>query len=91
MFTRREFVSGGVVAAGSFATQIPGALDFLNGAARAQDSVWDAGKLFHLLPMVSHDRALLKCSFQEALGQAPEITVDGRRIPGRKTDTRGRF
>ena len=65
--------------------------DFFGGGAQAQESDWDAGKLFHLLPTVSHDRALLKCSFREALGQAPEITADGRRITGRRTDSRGLF
>jgi len=87
MFTRRDFLSAGAIAAGSVAAQF----DFLGGAAQAQATGWDAGKLFHLLPMVSHDRALLKCSFQEILSQAPELTIDGKRIVGQRTDSRGRF
>lgn len=91
MVTRRDFVRHSVLAAGAFAAHRLGGLDFLGRAAQAQEAGWDAGRLFHLLPMVSHDRALLKCSFQEALGQAPELAIDGRRIAGRKTDSRGRF
>jgi hypothetical protein len=86
MFTRREFLArNSAIGAGALTAH------FFGGGAQAQESVWDAGKLFHLLPTVSHDRALLKCSFREALGQAPEITVDGRRITGRRTDSRGLF
>ena len=57
----------------------------------AQETDWDAGDLFHVLPTVSHERALLKCSFQAPLPDAPELHVDGRRIVGRRTDTHGRF
>ncbi|MGH6770132.1 MAG: hypothetical protein ACRECO_14040 [Xanthobacteraceae bacterium] len=92
MFTRRDFVvRNSAIVAGAFAAQRFGAVDLLSGVALAQENTWDAGKLFHLLPMVSHNRALLKCSFQEALGQTPEIMIDGRRVTGQRTDSRGQF
>jgi hypothetical protein len=92
MFTRRDFIKrNSTMAAGAYAAQRFGALDLLGGVAHAQEATWDAGKLFHLLPIISHDRALLKCSFREPLDQAPEITTDGRRVTGRRTDSRGLF
>lgn len=56
-----------------------------------KESSWDTGKVFHLLPTVNHDRALLKCSFVEALPQAPRVRCNNRTFIGRKTDSRGLF
>lgn len=57
----------------------------------AVESNWDAGELYHVLPTVNHDRILLKCSFNSPLSQSPELHIDGRRIPGIRTDSRGLF
>jgi len=92
MVTRREFlIQNSAIATSALAAKHLGDFDVIGSRAHAQDSAWDSGALFHLLPIVSHDRALLKCSFQQALGQAPEITTDGRRVTGRRTDSLGRF
>ena len=80
-----------MAAAGAFVGRPFDLADWLGSAAVAQETDWDAGELFHVLPTVSHDRALLKCSFQAPLPEAPELRVDGRRIAAQKTDTRGRF
>ncbi len=92
MFTRREFIKRNLaIAAGAYAAEQIGLLNVMESVAQAQETAWDGGKLFHTLPMVSHERLLLKCSFREALAQAPELTLDGRRIQGRRTDSRGRY
>jgi hypothetical protein len=58
--------------------------------AQAGDS-WDRGRLFHVLPTVSHDRILIKTSLMDAQTGAPVLSVGGRRIAGSRTDTRGFF
>jgi hypothetical protein len=45
----------------------------------------------HILPTVSHDRALLKVSFHDPHDEAPSLRVDGREVRGVRTDSRGRF
>jgi hypothetical protein len=92
MLTRREFIKrNSLIAASSYAAQPLGLLDAFSATAAAQEDRWDAGALYHVLPMVNHDRILLKTSFNDALGQAPELMIDGRRMSGRRTDSRGRF
>ena len=92
MLTRRELLLlKSMAAAGAFVGRPFDLADWLGSAAVAQETDWDAGELFHVLPTVNHDRALLKCSFQAPLPEAPELRVDGRRITAQKTDTRGRF
>lgn len=92
MFTRRDFLTrNSAIAAGAYAAGQFGLLGLLGDVAQAQEATWDAGRLFHLLPMVSHERALLKCSFRDVLTQAPELAIDGRRITGRRTDSRGLY
>ena len=92
MLTRRGFLAGNALAAAGALTARP--LDFLlreTDAAQAAESTWDAGAIFHILPSVNHDRILFKCSFQAPLGQAPELQIDGRRIAGAQTDSRGDY
>ena len=92
MLTRRELLFlKSMAAAGAFVGRPFDLGSFFGSTAAAQESDWDAGELFHVLPTVNHDRALLKCSFRAPLPDAPELRVDGRRITGRRTDTRGRF
>ena len=92
MLTRREILAlQSMLAAGAFAGRSFDLSGLLGGTAVAQEADWDAGDLYHVLPTVNHERALLKCSFHEPLPDTPELRVDGRRIAGRRTDTRGRF
>lgn len=92
MLTRREILAlQSMVVAGAFAGRPFDLSGFLGGTAAAAEHDWDAGDLYHVLPTVSHERALLKCSFREPLPDTPELRVDGRRIAGERTDTRGRF
>lgn len=92
MLTRREILYlQSMAAAGAFVGKPFDLANFFGSPAAAQEADWDAGELFHVLPTVNHERALLKCSFQAPLTDAPELRVDGRRITGRKSDTQGRF
>jgi hypothetical protein len=53
---------------------------------------WNAGRLAHLIPAASHDRLLIKTSFEAPLDDAPRLLIDGRRVAaGFRTDGRGRF
>jgi phosphodiesterase/alkaline phosphatase D-like protein len=80
-----------MLAAGALSCR-PFELAGLSGSpAHAAQTDWDAGELFHVLPSVNHERALLKCSFDAPLNDAPELHIDGRRIAGQRTDTRGQF
>ena len=45
----------------------------------------------HLLPLVNHEQMLIKASFGSSQRSPPHLRVDGRRIAGVKSDTRGRF
>jgi len=56
-----------------------------------KDPDWNAGPIVHLLPTVSHDRILIKASFERALTGTPRLGMDGERFPGRQTDTKGFF
>src|SRR2546429_276271 len=52
---------------------------------------WDAGDVRHLLPTVSHNRILLKTSFEHPLSAPPELRVGVTFHAGQRTDTRGQF
>ena len=92
MLTRREILAlQSMLAAGAFVGRPFELSGIFGSTATAQEPDWDAGELYHLLPTANHDRVLLKCSFQEPLSEAPELQVDGRRIAGRRTDTRGQY
>ena len=92
MLTRREILAlQSMLAAGAFVGRPLELSSLFGSTAAAQEPDWDAGELFHLLPTANHDRVLLKCSFQAPLPRPPELHVDGRRIPGQRTDTPGRF
>lgn len=53
-------------------------------------SEWSAGRLTHVIPTVSHDEFLLKCSFDRPL-QAPRLQVGGRSVAGVPGDSSGRY
>ena len=56
MTTRRDFLAGAGLAASAILSD-----------ASAQEVKWDQGRVVHLLPTVSHDRFLIKASFDTAL------------------------
>ena len=74
---RRDMLAGGAALAGLA----------LAGQARAAE--WRAGRLAHVLPTVSHDRALLVASLTEPLERPPVLHLGRRRIAGQRTDTEG--
>ena len=92
MVSRRTFARGFALALGTGTLQRGSLLDPRAAFAQSsQQSGWEAGKLFHVLPMVSHERILLKCSLNEPMAQSPELIIHGRRNVGRRTDSRGLY
>jgi hypothetical protein len=81
MTTRRDFVIG----AGS-----AGLSPLLPPPAAAQ-SAWDQGKLVHLLPTVSHDRILIKASFNTPLDGTPQLAAGAVHVRGQKNSPGGDF
>jgi hypothetical protein len=60
-------------------------------AGRQTGRVWQTGAVRHLLPAVSHDRLLLKASFERPLATAPFLQVGSRKATGVRMDTAGEF
>jgi len=52
---------------------------------------WAAGSVRHLLPVVSHDRLLLKASFTQPLAAAPVLRAGSQKVFGARMDTAGEF
>jgi len=73
MTSRREFLVG--AGAGLASSLAP---------AAAREADWDQGRLLHLLPTVSHDRFLIKASFNGPLETTPELHVGNIRALGSK-------
>ena len=88
--SRRDFLTLGTAAAGlgAFGLTLP---DTALATTPAADTNWHAGQLAHLIPAASHDRFLIKASFQAPLAHAPWLIVNGKRVAGEPTDTAGRF
>ena len=96
MQTRRDFLTG--AASAGLATAIgppilrptPAAAQPSGIALPGED--WDAGQVAHLLPTVSHERMLIKASFNRPLAAAPVLQLGPQhRVRGQMTDTRGEF
>jgi phosphodiesterase/alkaline phosphatase D-like protein len=87
--TRREAIHGGawLAAAGLLGGLWPEA----DADAAAESGAYDAGRVRHLLPTVTHDRLRLKASLARPADAAPRLRIDGRRIAGRRSDPTGRF
>jgi hypothetical protein len=90
MPTRREFLVGAA------ATGVPriitsGVAGPAPAATAPSIDDWDQGRLVHLLPTVSHDRLLIKASFDRPLGAAPELTVGTIRVHGQRNPGDGSF
>jgi hypothetical protein len=56
-----------------------------------REETWDQGRLVHLLPTVSHDRFLIKASFDAPLAVAPELSVGANRVLGQRNPGDGSF
>src|SRR5262245_29965361 len=82
---RRDFmkVCAGVGAVAAISSPWPG--------IAAQTDKWSAGDLAHLIPTASHERFLIKTSFNKPLGFTPRLAVSGKRVDGFRTDGQGRF
>ena len=80
---RREFLQLGLQASVAVAA----------GACRGQEAALPAadGSIAHLLPTADHRRLVLKASFLEPHDQPPVLSVNGLRVPGRRSDSRGLF
>src|SRR5689334_10298342 len=79
-FSRRQFI----------ATALAGAAGVAVGGT-PEEKAWHAGRVHHLLPTVSHDRLLLKASFDRPLRGAPKLRAGNRAATGVRTDTAGEF
>jgi hypothetical protein len=90
MPTRREFLVG-VAATGVPRIITSGVAGPAPAAAAAIVDDWDQGRLVHLLPTVSHDRLLIKASFDRPLGAAPQLTVGTVRVHGQRNPGDGSF
>ncbi len=64
----------------------------VNLVANNGDPQWNAGEVFHMLPTVSHNRMLLKVSFNRSFNRAPRLVINNdRAVSGAMTDTKGYF
>src|SRR5262245_59975789 len=79
MTTRRDYVIG-AGSAGLFAAP-----------ATAEEPSWGQGKLVHLLPTVSHDRILIKASFDAPLDGAPRLQAGTVHVRGQKNSPAADF
>jgi hypothetical protein len=79
MFRRRDVLGSGLsVAAAAL-------------GPRAGASGWQPREIVHLLPAVSHERFLIKCSFRQPLTRAPVLRAGNQRIEGTRGDTEGAY
>jgi len=87
--TRRHFLASAAGAAAATAATA-GGLAGCSGDDERDDG-WGRGTLAHLLPAVSHRSILVKASFAAPLPAAPVLRVGEARVPGVRSDSRGRF
>jgi hypothetical protein len=92
MPTRRDFLIGATAAGlpGSIMSGVAGPAPAAT-AASSREETWDQGRLVHLLPTVSHDRFLIKASFDAPMASAPELGVGATRVRGQKNPGDGSF
>ena len=62
----------------------------LNQWGNTPDNTWNSGDLVHLIPAANHEQFAIKCSFYRPKAN-PQLLIDGRLVPGRQTDTEGRY
>ena len=87
---RREFLRASGAAA--FSAAVPADLFAQSvDTPMPSGSAWDPGSVRHLLPTVSHNRILVKASFNAQLPSVPTLRVGETSVAGRMSDTRGEF
>jgi hypothetical protein len=89
MSTRREFLRHGTEVAA--ASLLGGWWQEAAAAARPLSAGFDSGSLHHVLSTVTHERLLVKASFERPLSEAPRLRVGGATVAGRGSDSAGRF
>ena len=62
----------------------------LNQWGNTPDNTWNSGDLVHLIPAANHEQFAIKCSFYRPKANL-QLLIDGRPVPGRQTDTEGRY
>ena len=94
MKSRRDFMKD-IAAAGAASALAPLAgwqAAAEAAASRAMEGDWDSGSVAHLLPTASHERFLVKASFDKPLASAPLLRVGAHStVRGQATDTAGEF
>ncbi|HMJ90098.1 MAG TPA: hypothetical protein VK530_09790, partial [Candidatus Acidoferrum sp.] len=78
--SRREFLAATVSGAAILATTGDGG-----------ERKWNSGAVRHLLPAASHDRLLLKVSFERPLSAPPVLRAGKKTAKGVRLDTAGEF
>ncbi|WP_293484684.1 hypothetical protein [Phenylobacterium sp.] len=81
--SRRELFAGAGVGVGAISLGVSN--------VAAQTAEWRTGDVAHLLPTVSHDEILLKASLTRPARRSLTLRVDGRQIPGLRSDIAGRY
>ena len=92
MATRRDFMLGAAAATlpRLISSGIGGPASAAEGP-KAADEDWDQGRVRHLIPTVSHDRFLIKASFDPPLFAAPDLEVGANRVRGQSNAAGGDF
>jgi len=88
--TRREFIRLSGTALGAATLLGSEAFSYAN-ALKVPGDTWNQGDLVHIIPMVNHERILLKTSFRNPQGSQLRLRANGRTYSGKKSDTHGRF
>ncbi len=78
--SRRQLIEGSLYGAAAVALR-----------GHAQQSPWQPGSVRHLLPAATHDRLLLKASFDRALAAPPTLRAGPRAAAGLQLDSSGEF
>jgi len=89
--TRRHFLAGAAGAAAATAATTSGLVGCSRDDEPDGDDGWGRGTLAHLLPAVSHRSIVVKASFAAPPPAEPVLRVGEARVPGVRSDARGRF
>lgn len=86
--TRRGFIKSSIPAASlaALTTGITAKTD-----ARPIPDTWNRGSVRHILPAANHERFLIKVSFDADLVEVPHLSIEGRMVPGSRSDSTGQF
>lgn len=86
--TRRGFIGSSIPAAGL--ASLTGGLT-ATAAAKPPVDTWGRGTVRHILATANQERFLLKVSFDNKLADVPHLSIDGRMVPGKRSDSAGKF